>query len=472
MSALIPSPEDVIDFPAGNPRLKIVSHKGHLYVIERHYRWDSEKKRGVDDRTYIGKIHEGRYYTMEEYKRLFKRDGSPRTAPKTAPVGRRTRKAAEASLPMEGQASVNPADFWRELHPLAEVSGSEHRTAACVARHLRAMGVACREGVGGTGVVGVIEGAEPGPTVLFRADMDALPYSNLSGTEPPTVAIHACGHDAHMSMLLAAVPEFRRIVKKGTLKLIFQPAEETLQGALAMIRDGVLEGADIAIAGHIRPKSELEPGCFSPALSHMACATVEVTFFGVPAHAGRPHLGINPVSLAAGFVAQAGLLEFPPAEGWSLKATRIASEPGATNTLAAWTRVSYDIRAATNPTLDAQLDQLKRLAERLSEGLGTRCDFLVTEKCPASENDPELEELIADTVRTTFGADRVRASKSLGGGEDFHFYKAKKPSLRTGYFGIGAGAEPGMHDRNMRFPLERLSAGTRLWTALAGRLLG
>lgn len=106
MPTSIPSPADVLDFPIDNPRLKIVNHKGHLYVIERHYRWDPLKKRGVDDRTYVGKVHEGRYYSMEEYKRLFKRDGTPRAIRKTSPIKRRTRKTAEAPVQSSSPAST------------------------------------------------------------------------------------------------------------------------------------------------------------------------------------------------------------------------------------------------------------------------------------------------------------------------------------------------------------------------------
>lgn len=111
--------------------------------------------------------------------------------------------------------------------------------------------------VGGTGVVATIRGKESGPVVLFRADMDALPYSTQDGG---VVAIHACGHDSHCAMLLAAVPQFKEIVKRGTLKVVFQPGEENLTGALAMIEAGVGDDVDIAIAGHIRATQDLAAG--------------------------------------------------------------------------------------------------------------------------------------------------------------------------------------------------------------------
>lgn len=104
MTDAIPSPDEINDFPKDNPRLKIVKHKNLLYVVERFYRWSPEKQRGVEDRTYVGKIHDSRFYTMEEYKRLFKRDGTPRPIHKSGPVKRRSvtnAKKTAAAKPVE-----------------------------------------------------------------------------------------------------------------------------------------------------------------------------------------------------------------------------------------------------------------------------------------------------------------------------------------------------------------------------------
>lgn len=109
MPVTIPSPYEIIDFPKDNPRLKIVNHKGLLYVVERFYRWSPEKKRGVEDRTYVGKIHDGRFYTMEEFKRLFKRDGTPRAIRKSGPVKRRSETNAKktvATKPVETRSKL------------------------------------------------------------------------------------------------------------------------------------------------------------------------------------------------------------------------------------------------------------------------------------------------------------------------------------------------------------------------------
>ena len=173
-----------------------------------------------------------------------------------------------------------PISFYRQLHPMAEFSGKEENTARFIAKTLESMGVETQA------VVATIRGKESGPVVLFRADMDALPYSTQDGG---VVAIHACGHDSHCAMLLAAVPQFKEIVKRGTLKVVFQPGEENLTGALAMIEAGVGDDVDIAIAGHIRATQDLAAGKLCAQINHVACTTHIVTIEGQPVHASRPH---------------------------------------------------------------------------------------------------------------------------------------------------------------------------------------
>ena len=133
-----------------------------------------------------------------------------------------------------------------ELHKLAELSGQEIKTAQYIQNKLEEMGFNVRSGVGGHGLVVDIDSGVAG----------ALPYADPNDPER-IEAIHACGHDAHAAILLAAAPEIRKNLKKGKIRLAFQPAEESLQGALAMIKDGVLDGVDIVVGSHIRPVQDL-----------------------------------------------------------------------------------------------------------------------------------------------------------------------------------------------------------------------
>ena len=160
--------------------------------------------------------------------------------------------------------ALNVKDIFNDLHQIPEVGFQEFKTSAYLADKLEALGYEVTRNLGGTGVVGVVKGAEPGPVMLLRADMDALPFV-IDGEHK---AIHACGHDAHCSMVLAAASLLKDKVKRGTLKILFQPAEETLGGALAIINAGVLEDVDFAVGLHIRPVQDLPFGKLSPAVHH------------------------------------------------------------------------------------------------------------------------------------------------------------------------------------------------------------
>ena len=137
---------------------------------------------------------------------------------------------------------LDPVALWQDLHQIPELAMQEVKTPAYVAKTLEDLGIPVTRNVGGTGVVGYIRGEEPGPVLMLRADMDALPFT-IDGKE---CAIHACGHDSHTAMLLAAASRLVGTIKKGAVKLVFQPAEENITGATAMIKDGVLDDVDYA----------------------------------------------------------------------------------------------------------------------------------------------------------------------------------------------------------------------------------
>lgn len=235
--------------------------------------------------------------------------------------------------------SKKPIQYKTELHKLAELSGQEIKTAQYIQNKLEEMGFNVRSGVGGHGLVVDIDSGVAGPTVMLRADIDALPYADPNDPER-IEAIHACGHDAHAAILLAAAPEIRKNLKKGKVRLAFQPAEESLQGALAMIKDGVLDGVDIVVGSHIRPVQDLPFGKYCASVNHVACATVEVRIDGKQAHAARPHLGINPIEAASQYIASVGLIKIDPNKSWSVKPTQIHSEVGATNSIPSFVKIA------------------------------------------------------------------------------------------------------------------------------------
>ena len=176
---------------------------------------------------------------------------------------------------------------YEHLHAIPEVGFQEFQTSAWLAEQVQAAGFQVTTGVGGTGVVAVLEGRAPGPVVGLRGDMDALAQL-VDGQE---IRVHSCGHDAHCAMVLAAAEELARTgLARGTLRVLFQPAEETLFGATRMIEAGVLEGLDVLLGIHLRPIQEARTGQATPALCHGASAIMAVTLTGRTAE-GVPQRG-------------------------------------------------------------------------------------------------------------------------------------------------------------------------------------
>lgn len=198
--------------------------------------------------------------------------------------------------------------LYQDLHRHPELSFEEQRTAGIVAEALRAAGFEVEEGVGRTGVVGVLRNGE-GPTVLVRADMDALPVTEKTGldyaSEVPGVA-HACGHDVHTTCLLAAATELAEAPDTwaGTLLVVFQPAEEIGVGAKAMLADGLYErhGTPIVVLGqHVAPLPAGTLGLHAGA-SFSALDRLDITLHGIGGHGSQPHTTVDPVVMAASTV--------------------------------------------------------------------------------------------------------------------------------------------------------------------------
>lgn len=364
----------------------------------------------------------------------------------------------------------NATSLRRDLHELAELSGKEQKTSEYIKKKLEEAGFKVKDHVGGYGLVVDIDSGVPGSTIMLRADMDALPYADEKDPEK-VIAIHACGHDAHSAMLLAAAPAIKEVLRKGKVRLVFQPAEESLEGAKAMIRDGVLDGVDIAVGAHIRPIQDLNFGTFCSAVNHVACATVEVMIEGKQSHAARPHLGVNPIEAASQFISTIGLIKLNPNKSWSVKPTQIHSENGATNSIPSYVKLAYDVRAQDNESLNFILDKLQKTGEAIALSFGAKVTCEKTEFCPGPEYDDNLVSLLNDVITEQFGAEALSANCG-GGGEDFHFYKLAKPEIKTAYFGVGSGAEPGLHNRNMHFDDSVLPSGSRIFVELVKKLAG
>ena len=202
------------------------------------------------------------------------------------------------------EAEPGLVEIRRDLHAHPELAFEEHRTAGVVAAELARLGIDHRTGVGRTGVVAHIQGGRPGPLLVIRGDMDALPIHEQTGlpfASGTAGKMHACGHDVHSATLLGVAAVLARIAPDlaGSVRLLFQPAEEILGGAAAMIADGALDGVDMALGFHNHP--DIPVGQFGAVrgATYAACDRFRIVVRGLSGHAAYPHSTIDPIVAAA-----------------------------------------------------------------------------------------------------------------------------------------------------------------------------
>ncbi len=329
------------------------------------------------------------------------------------------------------------ADFYRDLHAHPELSHQEHATAAKVADRLAASGLEVRTGIGGTGVVGLIRNGA-GPVVLLRADMDALPVAEETGVPYASGAtatdaaghevavMHACGHDMHVACLLgaahlvAAQPEGWA----GTVVAVFQPAEETGDGARAMLADGLaalLPRVDVAFAQHVLPAPAGLVGIHSgPTLA--GADSMRIMVHGRGAHGSMPQASIDPVVLAAMIVVRLQTVvarETRPGEPVVVTVGSIQAGTKS-NVIPDRAVIELNVRAYSEPIRAAVLGAIRRIvdAECQASGSPKPADYELFDHFPVTDNDAETTKRVAEAFRSFFGK-RARPLPLQTASEDF-----------------------------------------------------
>lgn len=363
---------------------------------------------------------------------------------------------------IQADYDANLADLFDHFHRNPELSGLEHMTAARMASELRALGYEVTTGVGGTGVVAVLENGE-GPTVLMRADMDGLPVEERSGRDNASVArqvdsagveqpvMHACGHDVHITALVGTARQMmeRRDSWAGTLVLVVQPAEERIFGAREMLEDGLYERfprPDYALAFHVAAGQPA--GTISVPLDVVSSSSdsVDIQVRGVGTHGAYPHMGVDPVLVAAQIVVSLQAIvsrEVSPLEGAVIT---VGSIHGGTkhNIIGERVDLQLTVRSDSPEVREHLLDAIDRVAEGTARALGVPDDLLpivtrsATETTPAVINDPETAQRVRDAIVAGMGADRLVDEPRTGmGAEDFAYFVEPGNGVRGVYFDVG-----------------------------------
>ncbi|WP_018177480.1 amidohydrolase [Jongsikchunia kroppenstedtii] len=316
---------------------------------------------------------------------------------------------------------------YTDLHRHPELSFAEHRTAGIVADHLRQLGIETTEGVGRTGVVGVISNGD-GPTVLLRADMDALPVTETTGkpyaSETPGV-MHACGHDVHVTCLLGAAEQLMaaRSEWSGTLLLVFQPAEEVGSGADAMVADGLYDRfpkPDIVLGQHVCP---LPAGMIGvrggPAMA--AADDINVVLHGSGGHGSRPESTIDPVVMAAATVMRLQTIVSREVPGSDAAVVTVGTlQAGSKNNIIpSEARLGLNVRTFDEGIRERIVSSIRRIINAEAQASGApEPDIEMANGFAVTVNDPEATEKTVAALRTVVGDDKVIDPGPVTGSED------------------------------------------------------
>jgi amidohydrolase len=392
---------------------------------------------------------------------------------------------------VDGQAKEieNKVIEWRRhFHQYPELSNREFKTAAMVAEHLRALGMEVQTGIAHTGVVGLLKTGKPGPVIALRADMDALPVTERNNlpfaskekavfNDQETGVMHACGHDAHTAILMgvAQILAKNKSELKGTIKFIFQPAEEgppagEQGGAGLMVEEGVLENpkVEVIFGLHIQGIRKLGQIAYKPAGMMAASDWFTIKVTGKQSHGAAPWLGIDPIVVSAQIIT--GIQTIVSRQVQLTKEAAVISvgmiHSGIRqNIIPETAELSGTIRTFDRDMQKDIHERLKRTVTHIAESAGAKAELEITSKTPVTYNDPALTEKMVASLIKAAGENNVARIPADTGAEDFAYYQQKIPGF---FFFVGAcppdvdpATAPSHHTPDFMMDEDGMSTGLR-----------
>jgi len=399
--------------------------------------------------------------------------------------------------------SINAQDFkeiekkvieWRhEIHQNPELSNREFNTSKMVAKHLEGLGIEVQTGIAHTGVVGVLRGKKPGKVIALRADMDALPVTERNNlpyksnviakyNNKETGVMHACGHDTHVAIMMGVA----EILSKnnnfnGTIKFIFQPAEEGAPegetgGALQMIKEGVLKNPDVdAIFGlHISSGLHVGKIKYRPKGIMAASQRFVIDVIGKQSHGSSPWLGVDPILVSSQIIS--GLQTIISRNSELTKQAAVISV-GSIHSGIRFNIIPESVQMiGTIRTLDAEMKEIirKRMNEivtGVASAYGAKASITITDGASITYNDPDLTEKMLPTLQLIAGKENVILSDAVTGAEDFSYFQDEVPGL---YYFLGGTPKsvpendaPSHHTPDFYVDDSSMSLGIKTMTQLA-----
>ncbi|MDC6363233.1 MULTISPECIES: amidohydrolase [Flavobacteriaceae] len=371
--------------------------------------------------------------------------------------------AQDAKLEKDYQNIESKVIEWRrDIHQNPELSNREFKTAEKIAKHLKSLGIEVQTGVANTGVVGLLKGGKPGKVVALRADIDALPVterndlpfkstvkSEFLGNE--VGVMHACGHDTHTAILMGVAEVLSKNKDKinGTVKFIFQPAEEGPPpgeegGAKLMVKEGVLQNPDVdAIFGlHINSQTPINTVKYKPGGAMAAAQRFVINVKGKQTHGSQPWAGIDPIMISAKIID--GLQTIISRE------TNLTNEAAVISVGKITSGVRFNIipesaeMIGTIRTLDYDMQKhinkrMEEMVPAIAKAYGAEATIEITTSTAITFNDLDLTAQMAPTLEKVAGKDNVTIHKAITGAEDFSYFQEKVPGM---FFFLG-GMTPG-----------------------------
>ena len=375
------------------------------------------------------------------------------------------------------------ATIRRDIHAHPELCFEEARTADVVAQKLTEWGIPIHRGMGTTGVVGIVKNGSSGRAIGLRADMDALPmqeFNTFSHTSQHPGKMHACGHDGHTAMLLAAAQHFSRHRDfDGTVYLIFQPAEEGGGGAREMMKDGLFEKFPMeAVFGmHNWPGSEVGKFAISPGPVMASSNEFKITIRGKGGHAAMPHTGLDPVPVACQMVQAFQTIisrNKKPIDAGVVSVTMIHAGE-ATNVIPDSCELQGTVRTFSIEVLDLIEQRMKQIAEHTCAAFDMQCEFEFVRNYPPTINSVKEAGFARQVMASIVGADNVAEQEPTMGAEDFSYMLLAKPGCYS-FIGNGEGAHRDighgggpctLHNPSYDFNDDLIPLGATYWVRLA-----
>jgi len=353
----------------------------------------------------------------------------------------------------------------RDLHQHPELGNEETRTAALVAAQLKRLGLEVQTGVGRTGVVGILRGGKPGRVVALRADMDGLPLTEATGLPfastvkstylgQPVGVMHACGHDTHVAMLLGAAEVLSQVKKDlpGTVKFIFQPAEEgslpgVVGGAKLMVQEGVLDKPKVdAIFGlHIWASTPAGQLTYRPGGEMASSDRFSIKVVGKGSHGAKPWSSIDPVVTAAEIITALQTIvsrQVDLTQDAAVVTVGTVQAGVRYNIIPPDATISGTVRALSPKTQEQIWAAIKRTAAGIAAANGATAEVSIEPYVPVTYNDPALTARMLPTLQRTAGPANVTEIKAVMGAEDFACFQEKVPGVFVFLGGMAPGADP------------------------------